>query len=522
MQAKVIALADINATLAPHRARGARIVLCHGTFDLVHPGHIVHLEEAKALGDLLVVSVTADAFVRKGPGRPYFNDALRAQSLAALSAVDYVVIIPHPGVREAMLQVRPAIYCKGEEYRNPQQRPPGSLDEDILAAREVGARVEFVGSFVSSSTRLLNTGLSPYDAGVRVFCETLAQSCPPDAFAEIVESFRTLRVLVVGDIIFDRYTQVAIQGLTSKTPVMSTRFVHQDVHGGGALACFRHIREFCPDAALVGLVGREPWVHAVLRNYAVQDQPGILAIDGLTSIVKERFIEPVVEGKEVRPLFAVASLDTTPPPPAVHAQLLEHLSRIVADYDLVIAMDFGHGAMSEPVRDLLQQKARFLAVNCQTNSANFGFNVLTHRYRRADSFSLDRTELHLAAGARRRSYREDLEHLSTSLGARYAWFTRGPEETIGLKSEVGPALRAGRPAVESCHLPPFEHRIIDATGAGDAFCALASLAAVRNLSLPLATFLGQLAGATAVRWVGNAEAIQKSTLIRGAQTMLRT
>ncbi len=96
------------------------IVQCHGTFDLLHPGHFYHLEEARSLGDVLVVTVTEGKHVNKGPGRPYFNDHLRAKSLAGLACVDYVVVVSHPAAVEAIECVKPAIYCKGHEYANPE------------------------------------------------------------------------------------------------------------------------------------------------------------------------------------------------------------------------------------------------------------------------------------------------------------------------------------------------------------------------------------------------------------------
>ena len=82
---------------------------CHGTFDLIHPGHIVHFEEARALGDALVVTITGEKFVNKGPGRPYFNDQLRSRWLAALECVDHVVVVPHAAAVEAILAMRPEI-----------------------------------------------------------------------------------------------------------------------------------------------------------------------------------------------------------------------------------------------------------------------------------------------------------------------------------------------------------------------------------------------------------------------------
>ena len=81
---------------------GNKIVQCHGTFDLIHPGHVIHFEESKGMGDVLIVTVTGEKFVNKGPRRPYFNDELRLRSLTALESVDYVAIIPYPAAVEAI------------------------------------------------------------------------------------------------------------------------------------------------------------------------------------------------------------------------------------------------------------------------------------------------------------------------------------------------------------------------------------------------------------------------------------
>src|SRR6266498_1464894 len=98
----VLSFEDARGVFARLRESGKRIVQCHGTFDLVHPGHIFHFEEAKALGDVLIVTVTGEAHVNKGPGRPYFNDQMRTKWLTALECVDYVVLVPYPAAVEAI------------------------------------------------------------------------------------------------------------------------------------------------------------------------------------------------------------------------------------------------------------------------------------------------------------------------------------------------------------------------------------------------------------------------------------
>src|SRR5688572_278441 len=113
---KIISFEAAPGFFAGLRQEGKKIVQSHGIWDLIHPGHICHLEEAGALGDLLVVTLTADKHVHKGPGRPYFNEQLRLRSLAALECVDYVVLVPFPDAVPAIECVRPDIYCRGKEY----------------------------------------------------------------------------------------------------------------------------------------------------------------------------------------------------------------------------------------------------------------------------------------------------------------------------------------------------------------------------------------------------------------------
>ena len=143
---KIISFEAASQVFQALRQQGKKIVQSHGIFDLTHPGHICHLEEARSLGDVLVVTLTADKFVQKGPGRPYFNEQLRTRSLTALACVDYVVLVPFTGATEAIERVRPHIYCKGKEYEDPAFDLTGGLPKEIRAVKDCGGEVRFIGS----------------------------------------------------------------------------------------------------------------------------------------------------------------------------------------------------------------------------------------------------------------------------------------------------------------------------------------------------------------------------------------
>ena len=509
LQSKLVAFEDAAAICSGLRKQGKVIVHCHGTFDLIHPGHIVHLEEAKALGDILIVTITGEKFVNKGPGRPYFNDQLRSRWLAALWCVDHVVVVPFPAAVEIIECVQPNFYCKGREYADPMTDLTNNIGDDILAVQRVGGEIRYLGSILFSSTKLLNKHFDPYPPEVKRFLSVVAQECQPARFRQIVDGFSKLKVLVIGDIIFDKYSTVEVQGLTSKNRILSGRFVTEEMQAGGALAVYRHLREFTPHVKLVGLAGTEPWLESALGGFIGPEGDEIVRSPEFITVVKQRFVEPRVEGKELGKLFSVNYLNKCMPGEALQRALVERIAGKIADYDLVLVMDFGHGVMEDLVRDFVQDKAPYLAVNCQTNSNNHGFNIINRRYRRADVFTLDQTELNLAVGRREIDFGQELTALAQHLGSSYAWLTRGAHETLGRNCVKD---------ITAC--PPLDHSVVDTVGAGDAFCAVACLAAASRVPLNVATFMGQLAGAQAIKIVGNAEPIRKSRLLKGGVSML--
>lgn len=191
---KKLTFAEAPAVLRHVRESGKTIVQCHGTFDLLHPGHIVHLEEAKAIGDILVVTITADRFVNKGPGRPVFNASLRTRSLAALACVDYVIVVPYPAAVEAIECVRPNIYCKGKEYERSAVDVTGNIQNDLKTVARLGGQVRYVGLVVFSATRLLNRFFDVYPPDARMFFRQMIKRYPFEDIRRRIDAWPSVLV----------------------------------------------------------------------------------------------------------------------------------------------------------------------------------------------------------------------------------------------------------------------------------------------------------------------------------------
>lgn len=490
------------------KKEGKTIVLCHGVFDLVHPGHIIHFQEAKKLGDILVVSVTAAKYVRKGPGRPYFDDEMRLKFLAAIACIDYVMLSEGYTVDDIVEAIKPDFYVKGKEYAKPEDDITGKIDSEADLVRRHGGDIAYTAGQVFSSTRLINQALPVFSPDVKAFMEGFHQEYGMEDMKKYTERMRGLKVLVVGDVIVDEYIFCSVQGLMSKDMGYSARYQDMEQYLGGSLAVARHLASFSDYVTLMGVVGNEENFHSrMLDELSNKMRVDLTYSSQFQTIVKKRYVTLNEKREEVDKIFAVNNLPT---PMAIDKEAMDKfkssLHAAIDSYDAVVLCDFGHGLVDREVMELVQEKSKFLALNCQTNSSNYGKNLIT-KYRRADVFALDQRELELAFSEYQGEEKESLLKLAKHFGS-CGWLTQG--------SKGATAVTQGQ--LRSC--PAFTLKVKDTIGAGDAFFAIAGLAAAAGAPIEVGTFLGNVAGALAANIMGNKEAVEKVNVLKYASTLL--
>ena len=499
---------DLPGVLNPLRAGDApqRIVHCHGVFDLLHIGHIRHFEKAKKFGDVLVVTVTPDRFVNKGPHRPAFSEDLRAESIAALDCVDYVAINRWPTAVETIKLIKPDRYVKGADYKEAQNDATGGITEEEATVRSVGGEILFTDDIVFSSSNLINKHLPVFPPEVSNYLEAFSQRHPTDEVLEILERARSLKTLVVGEAIIDEYQYCEQMGKSAKEPILAVSYISTDKFAGGSLAVANHVAGFCDDVTLLTCLGTEDSHEDMIRRTLMSNvEAKFLYKESSPTIVKRRFVESYLSQK----LFEVYVMSNSGVSEAEESSLCGTLQQILNGYDLVIVTDYGHGMLTDPVIETLCSKAKFLAVNTQANAGNRGFNTVS-RYPSADYVSLTREELGLAESNRPGPVADMVLNVSRDLSCSQFLVTMGKEGNIAYRESQG--------FIES---PALASQVIDTMGAGDAVLSVTSLCAGQQAPLDILGFIGNAVGAQAVGTLGHRASINRLELSRHIDSLLK-
>ena len=510
---KLCTLQQLLQIRQDHAAAGRTVVHCHGCFDIVHPGHIAHLQFAKSLGDSLIVTISSDANVNKGVNRPLIPDDLRAASVAALECVDYVYINPHPTAIELLEALRPDVYVKGKEYEK-HHDPRFAAEREAVVKH--GGRVTFTsGEVVYSSTALIGT----LNNDTRFNDEKIARLCDrydvtSSSIINLVQRFRGQKILVIGDYILDRYHFCDATGVASEGPMMTLRSLQDKDYDGGAGVIALHLAGLGASPVLVtGLADDDASRQAQMRPQSagvdVQSLPYRRQL-----IAKHRYLVDQTK------LFKVdeghiAPLDSTTEPIAA-AKILEAADGAAA----VIFADFGYGLITDGLLDRILPHLRAAVPVITADVSGKQSSLL--KFKGVDL--LCPTE---------REVRETLHDFSSGLGAvvwnlleqtgaRQAMITLGKQGLVTFDHPDGSAVTD---RLRSEYVPALTNNAIDPMGCGDALLATASLALAAGGSLQAAALLGSLAASIEAGQIGNypidAETLLSRASVLSAQSVTR-
>jgi rfaE bifunctional protein kinase chain/domain/rfaE bifunctional protein nucleotidyltransferase chain/domain len=503
---KIKSITELADVLAGIRAGGKTIVHCHGVFDLLHIGHIKHLEAAHTHGDVLVVTITPDRFVNKGPHRPAFREQLRAEALASLSCVDFVGINEWPTAVETIERLKPNFFVKGVVREGGKRDHTDAIDREEQAVKAAGGQLVLTDEETFSASTLINRFVDVFTPQTKSFLEQFRTSHPPEEIVGYLQAIRKLKVLVIGESIVDEYVFCSVMGKSGKEPVLAALHNRTEHYVGGALAIANHLSNFCDQVGLLSFLGetdsREQFVRSGLSKNI---EPRFIHVPGAPTIVKRRFLEEYLAAK----LFEVYEMRSDSLPAESEEAVLREMDQLVGQYDLVIVADYGHGLMSDRAVQLVCDKSKYLAVNTQANAGNRGFNTIS-KYARANFVSLGEPEVRLDARRAAGDLNELTEKLAHRIGTRQLLVTRGSTGCLIHHHEQG-----------LFEVPAFAIRVVDRVGAGDAVLALTSPCAAIGVPPRALGFIANVVGAEACTIMGHRSFLEPTSLFRHITSLMK-
>jgi bifunctional ADP-heptose synthase (sugar kinase/adenylyltransferase) len=324
-----------------------------------------------------------------------------------------------------------------------------------------------------------------------------------------LQALRGLNVLVVGEAILDEYHYCETLGKSGKEPILATRYLHQERFAGGILAVANNVAAFTGRVTALTVLGQqdgrpdpsEPFLRASL-DPAVE----LLALyqAEAPTLTKRRYVEQY----PLQKLFEVYYLKHMEEDGPEAAALCARLEAVLDGFDAVVVVDYGHGMIGPRAVRIVCTRARFLAVNTQSNADNQGFNTIS-KYPRADFISLSERELRLEARSRARETGQLMEETAAKLGCRSLLVTRG---------KLGNLLYDRRCGIVAS--PNLSAQVVDRVGAGDAVLSVAALCAAREAPPEVLGFLGNVVGAHAVATVGHRRSLDLGQLSRTIHSLL--
>ena len=501
VRTKQLPLDELAHVLELLRKQGKRIVLCHGVFDLLHIGHIRYLRQAREHGDMLVVTVTPDKYVDKGPHRPAFTETLRAEAVASLDCVDFVAINAWPTAENTLRMLRPDVYAKGAEFKNLEDAE-GKIAKENAVANEVGTEVLFVEDIVFSSSNLINQYFSSLTEDCKQYLDMFRQRYSLGTVLEYLDRMRSLNVLVVGDIILDEYINCSPLGASSKDPVLAVHYLSQNIFAGGSAAIANQIAQHAKTVTLCATIGNDNKEEFIRKNLAPNVVFCPIIRDDAPTVLKQR----VIVDYSFQKLLEIYHMGQSLMHKKHEDDLLSHVEYFITNHDIVVAADFGHGCINSCIVEALCS-ALFLAVNTQSNAGNRG-NHTIGKYSKADFISLAHHEIEMEYRNSCLSTGEMMSDLKRRLSSHTILVTEGIQGCAVMQEDF---IRA----------PSFAVNAVDMIGAGDALFSVASLGAALDFPAEMIAFLGNISGALAVGNIGNAKVISRQSMDKFVTAILK-
>lgn len=506
MQNKILSEKNINSTLNKLKKIKKKIVLCHGTFDLLHLGHIEHLREASSLGDILIISVTSDAFVNKGPGRPINKLINRLKFLESIHYVDYVIESNSATAINSLRLIKPNVYCKGPDYKEHKEDITGKIKDEVVAAKKINCKVFYTSGLTMSSSKIINEHFNNLNKSQLKYVNKLKKVTSYEKISNHFDLMKKLKILVIGEIIVDEYIFCQAVGKSGKESVLVIQPKKNESYLGGICQIANNISKFSDKVSLLSIIGNSKKENTFInKNLNKKIKTEFFKDVNFQGIKKSRYIDIINQNK----LLGVYRLEDKPLSLNVEKKILNKINKIINSFDVVVLGDYGHGLITKKISELITSKSKKLFLNSQINSSNIGYQSLK-KYSNFFSLVINESEL-------RHEFRDKITNrdklalqMIKQLKINNIIVTSGKEGAT-LYKKNGFKLQ----------VPAFAMKVVDKVGSGDTMLSLISLCEASKMNNEETMFISSLAAAQSVESIGNSELVDLIRLKKSINYILK-
>lgn len=502
---KIKNLSDLIKICTDQKARGKKVVLCHGVFDLLHLGHIKHFQNARNFGDILIVSITSSKFVNKIPGRPFFSDKQRQEALQSIEYIDYVFCNKDYTPINLIKKIKPNFYCKGPDYKDNSKDLTGNIIKEINAVKSINGKIVITEDITFSSSQLINQFSNEFNSEQKKFLSKIKKITSFELIEKNFKKLENIKILIIGEGIVDEYIFCEGLGKSGKESVLSLRNRRSEKYLGGVFSMAQNSSSFVKKITTLSYLGKDKILNSFIKeklNKKIKFK--YVYKSNSPTILKKRFLDIV----DNRKLIGVYDLNDDFLSKTEEKFFLNMLKKEIKKNDLIIIADFGHGLITKKVAKYINTISKFSFLNAQINASNAGFHTLEN-YKNINTVVINATELRHEMRQRDGNIVELGKVLQNRMKSKKIVITQGQSGAVLITKK------------KNILAPAFSDKLVDKIGAGDTLLVLLSICLKAGFEDEVAIFVASVAAGMSTAGFANSQTIDKNELLNKIKYYLK-
>ena len=488
------------------RKNNKTIGLCHGVFDLIHYGHIKHFEAAKKKCDFLFVSITSDEYIKKGPNRPIHTNNERIKFLQSLKFIDHVFLANGDSGIHSISLIKPDFYFKGGDYKNNQLDKTKKIFKEINTVRKNKGEIIYTEEKHMSSSKIINEFSLALNEEQSKFINQVKKENSYESIINSLNGLKNTRVLVIGDLIIDKYIFGDVMGKSGKEPHMVFNQNKEDMYIGGSAIIANHLSEFAKKITLISDLGDNNIIKKFLKKnlkkniYHINIKPN----KNYQPSIKTRFIDTLTKYK-LFGSYIIPNLDV----PNFHNGLNKAINKNIRQNDLIIIADFSNNFFDLTSLKKIGKSNKFVCGMSQKNSNNSSFHTLSH-LRNFDLICINEGELRHELRDKNNNIELIAKQYLRKNKLKYLVITKGIKGSFLIDNKLNKY---------SC--PSFSSKPIDKVGGGDSMLAIISVLLKNKVKPSVALLIASLVASNVVNNIGNRYSASWKEIDRSLEYLLK-